>query len=96
MNNMNKNTQEDEIKGIFVLSRLYGKSDLPCQLTSDVAVINWVKGRNFKWLNIARINEYRDEFLNDPYLQGRNTSLTQFNLMKLKSYKIINGTLLLN
>jgi len=49
MNNMRKNREkENEIKGIFVLSHLYVKSDVPCQLISDVAVINWVKRRNFK------------------------------------------------
>ncbi|RHN64873.1 hypothetical protein MtrunA17_Chr4g0073801 [Medicago truncatula] len=35
-------------KGIFVLSRLYVRSDAPRQLISDVAVINWDEGRNFK------------------------------------------------
>ncbi|AES64222.1 hypothetical protein MtrunA17_Chr2g0286261 [Medicago truncatula] len=53
MNNMKKNTRknrekEDEIKGIFVISRLYVKSDVPHQLISDVAVIKWEEGRIFK------------------------------------------------
>jgi len=34
--------------------------------------------------NKTRINEYMDEFLNDPYLQGRNTSLTLFFITKIK------------
>ena len=46
MKNEKEYGEEDEIKGIFVLSRLYVKSDVPRQLINDVVVIKLVKGRN--------------------------------------------------
>jgi len=40
--------KERESRGILVHSYEISKSELPRQLISDVTVINWVKGRNFK------------------------------------------------
>jgi len=57
MKNEKEYGEEDEIKGIFVLSRLYVKSDVPRQLINDVAVIKLVKGRNLNWLNFARVKK---------------------------------------
>jgi hypothetical protein len=40
--------EERENRGILVHSYELSQLELPRQLISDVAVINWVKGRNFK------------------------------------------------
>jgi len=45
---MNVKEKEDEFMGIFVLSCLYVKLEVPHHQISDVAVINRGDGRNFK------------------------------------------------
>ena len=59
------------------LIRPTDQSTKPRKQISDVAVIKWGEGRHFKWLNFVetkcQINEFKDQILNDPYLQGLNT-----------------------
>jgi len=47
---------EERIENLGVKLEFHVWQWLPRNQISDMAVIKWGEGRNFKWLNIARVN----------------------------------------